>query len=384
MKFLPLVWSNLKRRKVRTSLTVLAMVASFFLFGVLMTLKSALSAGVEMAGAERLVVQNKVSIIQPLPEGYKARIAQVPGVEVATYASWFGGIYQDPKNFFAQIAVEPEAYLRIYPELVLPDEQKQAWLADRIGAVAGRDLAERFGWQVGDRIPIRGTFNRRKDGSVTWEFNLDGIYEGAKQSTDTSQFFFHHEYLSEARQGGDGLVGWYILQIDDPERAPEIAARVDERFANSPWETKTTTEKAFTKAFADQIGDLGAIVTAIAGAVFFTLLLVAGNTMAQSVRERTAELAVLKTLGFSSRLVFGLILAESLILALIGGGLGLLAAWAFTLGGDPTGGLLPVFYLPRTAVIAGLLFILLLGLATGLLPGVSALRLRIADALGRA
>jgi len=381
MKYLALIWSNLMRRKVRTLLTVLSILVAFLLFGLLAAIRVGFSQGVELAGNDRLVIQNKVSLILPLPESYGPRLEQIEGVTQVSNASWFGGIYQDERNFFPQIAVQPERYLDLYPEFVLSPDERRAWLADRIGAIAGEKLAERFGWKVGDRIPIQATFNVKKDGTRLWEFDLVGIYEPGEKGADTSQFFFRYDYLSEARAGLEGLVGWYVIRIDDPDRAPQIARVIDARFANSTYETKTATEKAFAQGFANQIGNLGAIFTAIIGAVFFTILLVAGNTMAQAVRERTGELAVLKTLGFSHRKVLGLVVAESMVLAVVGGGLGLALAWLMTLGGDPTGGILPSFYLPARYLVAGVGFILGLGLAAGALPGVQAMRLEIVDAL---
>jgi putative ABC transport system permease protein len=383
MRFLPLVWRNLLRRKARTTFTLASIVVTFVLFGALMAIRTAFALGVELAGNDRLTTIHKVSLIQPLPESYGARMAAIPGVVEVTHATWFGGVYQSPQNFFAQMAVEPEDWLRMYPEYVLPEEQKEAWLADRAGAIVGRATARRFGWQVGDRIPIQGTIFRRPDGGA-WEFNLRGIYEGAEKGVDDTIFFFQRELLAEGLGPTRlGWVGWYVVRIDDPDMAPEIAQEIDARFANSPAETKTATEKAFMQAFANQIGDIGAIMIAILAAVFFTILLVAGNTMAQSIRERTGELAVLKTLGFSDSRVLGLVLVESSVLAGAGGLVGLALAWALISQGDPTNGMLPAFYLPARAVVLGVVLIATLGLLTGALPAIQAMRLRIVDALRR-
>jgi putative ABC transport system permease protein len=384
MKFLPLVVRNLFRRKARTTFTLLSVMVAFLLYGILMTIRVAFSLGVEVAGADRLVLIHKVSLIMPLPLSYEDRIRAIRGVQDVTHSTWFGGFYQEPTNFFAQMAVDPEAFLRMYPEYVLPESQKKAWFEDRTGAIVGRVTAERFGWKVGDRIPIQGTIFRQQNGNSTWEFNLDGIYEGDKPGVDNTQFFFHYKFLDEARQWGQGLVGWYVLRVDDPDRSAEIAERIDAVFANSPYETKTTTEKAFIQGFANQVGDIGAIMTAVLVAVFFTILLVTGNTMAQSIRERTSELAVLKTLGYSNGLVLTLVLVESTAIAVIGGLVGLGLAWLFVQGGDPTGGLLPAFYLPPGDLGLGIAIVLVLGVASGLLPAVQAVRLRIVDALRRA
>lgn len=380
MKFLPLVWRNLLRRKVRTLFTLLSIMVAFVLFGYLAAVRVAFSMGVEIAGADRLMVIHKVSLIQPLPEAYKGRIEAVDGVTEVSHAIWFGGVYQDPLNFFGQFAVEPESYLNLYPEYVLTDDERAAWLATRTGAIAGRALADRFGWQVGDRIPLQGTIWRTRAGGA-WEFTLEGIYEGAEEGTDTNQFFFHHEYLAEANEQGRGFVGMYIIRVDDPARAAEIGEAVDARFANSPAETKTSTEQAFLQTFAGQIGDIGAIITAILVAVFFTILLITANTMAQSIRERTGELAVLKTVGFSDRRVMTLVLLESCLLAVLGGGLGLGIGYVLIGQGDPTGGFLTVFFIPPRDLIVGGALVVALGVASGVMPGIQATRLRIVDAL---
>ncbi|HVT19024.1 MAG TPA: FtsX-like permease family protein [Thermoanaerobaculia bacterium] len=382
MKFLPLLWKSLMRRKVRTIFTALSVLIAFLLFGILSAIRVAFGMGVDVTGADRLAVIHKVSLILPLPISYGDRIAAVPGVKQVTHANWFGGIYQDPKNNVIEFAVDPKSYLDIYPEIVLPEDQKRAWLEDRTGAIVGPEVAKRLGWKVGDHIPIQGTIFRRRDGSRTWDFNLDGIYTTNKKGFDTSAMLIHYDYVKEARFA-QGIVGWYIFTIADPQRAGAIANRVDALFANSPFETKTTTEKAFAEGFAKQVGDIGTIITSIVTAVFFTILLVAGNTMAQSVRERTGELAVLKTLGFRDGQVLALVLAESCFLALVAAAIGLALAWVFTLGGDPTHGLLPVFFIAPHDFVAGALLAVLLGLITGLLPGVRAMRLRIVDALRR-
>jgi putative ABC transport system permease protein len=382
MKYVPLIWKNLWRRKVRTIFTLACVFIAFLLFGMLMTIRAAFSFGVDLAGLDRLVLIHKVSLIMPLPSSYQARIAAVPGVLSVTHNSWFGGVYQDPSNFFAQIALDPEAYFAMYPEFKLPPEQMKAWLADRQGAVAGRDIAERFGWKIGDRIPIRGDIWRPRAGNGdTWEFNLVGIYDGDR-GVDKTNFFFRYDYFDENRQIGQGEVGWYIVKIQDASRSVELARTFDEMFANSSAETKTTTEKGFVEGFANQIGDIGAIMMAILAAVLFTILLVTGNTMAQSVRERTSELAVLKTLGFSNGTALALVLVESMFVAMLGGLLGLAAAWLIVLQGDPTGAL-PLFTLPTRDLWFGLVLMVLLGLLAGALPARQAMRLRITDALRR-
>ena len=380
MKFLPLVWRNLLRRKVRTTFTLLSIMVAFVLFGYLSAIRVAFGMGVEVAGADRMMVIHKVSLIQPLPESYLGRIAAVDGVADISHMSWFGGIYQDPRNFFAQFAVDPESYLRLYPEIVLSDAEREAWLRNRTGAIVGRVTADRFGWEVGDRVPIEGTIFRTRSGP-TWEFTIDGIYEAGVEGYDTSTLLFHHQYLMEANDQGARFIGQYVIRVDDPARSADVAAAIDTRFANSPAETRTSTEQAFLQGFADQIGNIGAIVTAILGAVFFTILVITANTMAQSIRERTSELAVLKTLGFTDRRVLALVLIESLVLAIAGGAVGLGVGWLLIGLGDPTGGFLAVFLIPTRDLVVGGVLVVLLGFAAGAVPALLATRLRIVDAL---
>jgi putative ABC transport system permease protein len=382
MKFLSLVWKNVWRRKLRTIFTLLSIFIAFLLFGILMTIRTAFTFGIDIAGLDRLVLIHKISLIMPLPVSYQPRLQNVPGVELVSHQTWFGGVYQDPSNFFAQMAVDPESFLKIYPEFRLPPEQVKAWLGDRQGAIVGVDLAERFGWKLGDRIPIRATIWQPKGGGQTWEFNIVGIYDGG-DGVDKTQFFFRYDYLDENRSGGNGLVGWYVVKIADPSQAVALGHTFDEMFANSSAETKTTTERGFVEGFAKQIGDIGAIMIAIVTAVLFNILLIAASTMAQSVRERTSELAVLKTLGFTDRLILLLVLAESLFIALAGGVLGLGLAWLFVQNGDPTGGMLPIFVLPTRDVAIGVVVMVLMGMLAGLTPAVAAMRLRITDALRR-
>jgi putative ABC transport system permease protein len=383
MKFLHLVWSNLKRKKLRTILTVLSVLVAFVLYGFLSAIKQALAGGVSLEGAKRLVVRQKVSIIQLLPESYKARMERIPGVAAVTHQTWFGGIYQDPKNFFMQTPVEPEAFLDMHPEFLLPAEQKKVWFQTRTGAIVGRRTAEKFHWKIGQRIPIQSPIWAKKDGSHTWEFDLVGIFDGKDKQTDTTTLYFHYDYFDEARLGEKGKVGWYTVRLTDPAQAAEVARRVDQEFENSPSETKAEPENAFIQGFANQIGNIALIVVSILGAVFFTILLVAGNTMSQAVRERTGEIGVLKAIGFTNEQVLALVLAESCLIGVLGGLLGLLLAWLFTLQGDPTHGMLPRFFLPTGDILVGLVLSLALGLATGVFPALQAMRLRVADALRR-
>lgn len=377
MRFLPLVWSNLGRRKVRTLFTSLSIFVAFVLFGLLMAIRGAFSYGADVAGADRLMMFHKVSFSQPLPMAHRTEIATTPGVAAVTHATWFGGVYQDPKNRFVQLAVDGESFLEMHPAYLLPPEQRRTWLANRTGCLVGRDLAKRFGWNVGDRIPLR-----RPDGSA-WSFTLDGIYDSGREGTSANQMFLHYAYLNERQSRNRDHVGWYLVRVADPARAVELAEALDARFANSAYETKTATEKAFLQAWAQQIGDIGSIMIAVLGTVLFTILLVTGNTMAQAIRERTDELAVLKTLGFSDPLVLGLVLLESMLLAVVSGTLALAVTWMIVQRGDPTGGLLPSFSLGLRDFALGGGLVLALGLAAGALPAWQAARLPIVAALRR-
>ena len=380
MKYLPFIFRNLFRKKTRTILTVGSIAVALFLFGLLVTIESALNAGVDVAGADRLVVRNKISLIMPLPLAYQERLRQIDHVTEATFASWFGGVYQDPKNFFPQFAIDTDTYREMFPEFKISDQQWLDFLADREGAVVGRVTAERFGWNLGDRIPLQGTI-----WTGTWEFNIRAIYEGSREGDDESQFWFQWKYLEERRPTGygDGTVGWYTVQIDNPDNAVSVSRAIDERFANSAFETSTETEQAFAAGFAKQIGNIRMLILSIGAVVLFTLLLVTGNTMAMAVRERVPELGVLKTLGFGDSTVLFLVLAEALAIALVGGAIGIGLAKLFTMSGDPTGGMLPVFYISGTQMASGIALALFVGLAAGMIPAMTAMKLRIVDALRR-
>jgi putative ABC transport system permease protein len=276
--------------------------------------------------------------------------------------------------------VVPEEFLTMFSELKLPPEQLQAWLQTRTGAIVGRNSAERFKWKIGDKIPIQSPIW----GQRTWEFDLVGIYDGAKKGTDTTALFFRHDYFDEGRsERARGLVGWYTVRIQPGVNAAEVARLIDQEFENSPAETKSEPEGAFVQAFANQIGNIALIVAAILAAVFFTLLLVTGSTMAQAVRERIGELGVLKAIGFTPTQLLALVLAESCLLAVLGGGLGLGISWAFAARGDPTGGMMPMFHLRGSDLLLGVGLCLALGLLTGVFPALQAMRLRVSDALRR-
>lgn len=383
MKFFPLIWSNLKRKKMRTFLTLLSIMVAFVLFGLLSAIKEAMTGGISMAGANRLVVQHKVSLILLLPESYKARMEHIPGVDLATHQTWFGGVYQDPKNFFMQNPVVPDEFLSMHPDIILPADQLKAWKETRTGAIVGRKTANKFHWKIGDKVPIKTPIWRKKDGSDTWEFDIVGIFDGKEKNTDTMSFYFRYDYFDEAHRGGRGQVGWYTVRVKDPKTSAEVAQTIEKEFENSTAEVKAEPEAAMAQSWANQMGDIGLITTSILGAVFFTILLVTGNTMTQAVRERTGELGVLKAIGFTNTQVVVFVLVESGLLAVMGGTLGLALAWAIASSGDPTGGMLPMFFIPPRDLIIGFGFCVALGLATGFFPALLAMRLQVAVALRR-
>jgi putative ABC transport system permease protein len=382
MKFLPLLFANLRRRTPRSIFTLLSIAVAFLLYGLLAAVKNGFEANGNLAGVDRLVTMDKVSIVQPLPISYLPRIAAVPGVRLVTHSTWFGGHYQNERGIIVTYPVPPESYLAMYPEFLLPADQKQHWLHDRIGAIVGRALANSYGWKVGDRIPLRSDIYARGDGSYDWQFTVDGIYDNKDPSGDVNSVFFNYDYLDESRTIGKGTVGWYIVRIADSAQSAPVAAAIDALFTNSSAETKTGSEKAFVQGFAKQTGDIGAIVTAIGIAVFFTMLLVSANTMAQSVRERTNEVAVLKTLGFSDPTVLALVIGESLLLTVLGGVVGIAGAMlAIGRIGRTLSEYLSAFLLTPNALLMGVVLIIGLGVAAGLLPAVRAARLRIVDGL---
>ncbi len=383
MKYFRLISSSLKRRKLRTLLTLLSILVAFLLYGFLCTFKYAMTGQINLAHADRLIAASKVAMVMPLPVNYLQQIENVPGVAAAVHETWFGGIYQDPKNFLGTFPVEPEAFLAMYPENLLPADQKKKWLETRNGAVVGRASADRFGWKIGDHVPLTSPIWGSPAKQAAWDFEIVGIYDGAEKGTDTSGFFFRYDYFDEGRQNNKGQVGWYIIRVKDPNQADTVAKAVDNLFANSPYETKTETEGSMMRGFAQQIGDIGTILIFILGAVFFTILLVAGNTMMQSVRERTTELGVLKALGFRNEMVLGLVLAESCLITALGGFAGLALAWAVTLHGSPVPDFLPMFYFPKADIFVGVGLVFALGLAAGLLPAIQAMRLPVAVALRR-
>jgi putative ABC transport system permease protein len=381
MKFSRLIFANLLRKKIRLLLTVGSFAVALFLFAFLAVVQDVFSRGADIASADRLFVMNRTSIINPLPLAYRDKMTRIPGVKMATHDNWFGGIYQDEKNFFPQFVIDPENQRQVFPELIVSDGEWQNFLKDRQGAIVGARTAQRFGWKIGDRIPLKTTIY----GAGSWEFNIDGIYHGKRPQDDETQFWMQWDYFREhVPDALKGLVGWYVVRVESPDDAVRVSKSIDAAFANSPYETKTETESAFAASWVKQFGNIRFLIVSIGMVVFFTLLLVTGNTMAISVRERTAELGVLKALGFSGRKVLFFVLAESLVIALAGGLLGLLlAVVAMPILANALSGMLPQLVLAPSVFVLGFVTALVIGLASGLLPGLGAMRLQIVNALRR-
>jgi putative ABC transport system permease protein len=381
MKYSRLILANLFRKKIRLLLTLGSFAVALFLFALLGVVKDAFNRGADVAGADRLVVINRTSIINTIPLSYRDKILRIPGVKSITHNNWFGGIYQDEKNFFPQFVIDPDNQRQVFPELLVSDDQWDAFLKDRQGAIAGQALVDRFHWKIGDRIPIRTTLY----GGGSWEFNLVGIYHGATAKNDETQFWLQWPYFEERiPQAIKGQVGWYVLRVNSVDDAVPVAKAIDDQFANSPDETRTQTESAFAANWVKQFGNISFLILAIGAVVFFTLLLVTGNTMAIAVRERTSELAVLKAIGFSDLAILFFVLGESLVIALAGGLIGLaLALVLIPAVSAQLGGMMPPLVISRSILVLGLLTALVVGLISGLLPGIGAMRMRVVNALRR-
>lgn len=381
MKFGRIIWANLLRKKVRLLLTIGSFAVALFLFSFLAVVRDAFGRGADVASANRLIVINRTSIINLIPLSYSDKILRIPGVKNVAHYNWFGGIYQEEKNFFPQFVIDPVNQREVYPELVVPDDQWNAFLKDRQGAIAGVKTAERFHWKIGDRIPIKTTLY----GGGSWEFNLEGIYHGKRPQDDETQFWFQWDYFEERiPQAIKGQIGWYVLRVNNPDDAPRIAKAIDAEFANSPNETKTESESTWAANWVKQFGNIQLLIVSIGTVVFFTLLLVTGNTMAISVRERTSELAVFKAIGYSDLSILLFVLAEALAIALIGGGLGLIfARLAIPILANALSGLLPSIVLSAPILLFGLAVAIFTGILSGLLPGYGAMRLRVVNALRR-
>jgi putative ABC transport system permease protein len=384
VRYLQLLWFGLFRKKTRTILTLLSIVVAFALFGFLQAVEVAFESGADSADAKRLLTTARYSIIEPLPMAYLRRIEQVPGVVGVAYADWFGAKYQNESNAFPVFAVDPARYLDMYPEFTVSPAHREAFAKTRTGALAGQRLVDRFGWRIGQKLPISSEIHAKTDGSLAWEFDLVGTIDADDPAVrgNTDMVLINVAYFDEARQSGRGKTGWYIVRIADSSQARVISAAIDARFMNSPDETKTQPEKEFALGFAKQIGDIGALVSRILIAVFFTILILTGNTMAQSIRERVPELAILKTLGFSDGKITGLVLAEAVLLLVLGGSLGMAAAVAAMPGlNGATGGRFPPLFVGLDTWLLAAAIAAAVALIIGLPPAWRANRLKIVDAL---
>ncbi len=380
-----LIFKNLFRKKLRAILMIVSILIAFAIFGVLAGFERAFNAGQDLAAADRLVTVNKINFTQPLPIAYYNRIQSIEGVADVTHANWFGGYYQDPKNFTVVLAIEPASYLKIFAsEFVVAPDQADAFVRERTGALVGETLAAKWGWKVGDRIPIASSIFSQKNGSSTWDFTITGILKAAKPQIDTNFMLFQYAYFDETRSFGKDTIGWLILRTTSAALNDQVADRIDQMFANSSYETATDTEKAFNKAFVAQLGNIALIVLLVVGAAFVTILMIVGNTMVMSVRERTREIGVMKTLGFPGGRILRLVLGESILLALLGGLPGLGIAWLIAMAmRESLANFVPGIAITPEIAGAALLLMLALGLITGLVPALNAMRLKIADALGR-
>lgn len=385
MSLLSFIRKNLTRNKLRLVLNSFAIFIAFLLFGALGAIKNAFESGVEVAAADRLVVVNKISFTQPIPYAHINKIRNVEGVKHVTWSNWFGGYYQDPRDQLMTFAADPESYFLVYDDIDIEPSQLKTWQNDRQGILIGESIAQARGWQVGDRVPISSNiFSKKDDGSSTWEFNVSGIFRPQNPQTGSTYALIHYRYFMETQIWGGDWVGWIQLATQDPALNEQVIKAIDTQFANSAAETKTSTEAQFSKAFLEQIGDIGFIIMSVVLSAFFTILLIVGNSMWQSIRERTKEIAVLKTLGFTAKKVFSLVLAESFLLAFLGGVLGLLTAWGIVVVIAPfTQSFLPALVMGKGVFFSGLGFIVVLGFVTGIIPAWQAMKLNTIDALNR-
>jgi putative ABC transport system permease protein len=384
MSYLLLIRKNLFRHKLRASLMIVCILTAFAIFGVLASIERSVDAGQDLAVANRLVVVNKINFTQPLPVSYVGRVQAIEGVQQVTHVNWFGGYYQDPKNLLVALAVDPATYMEVYgDELDIPPEARQSFIRERTGALVGEAMAKKFGWKVGDHVPIANDAFVQKNGSRRWDFIVVGIDKGRKPEVDTNFMVFRYDYFDEARAFGKGQIGSMVLRTASPALNDRVARAIDQMFANSAYETSTDTEKALSRAFVAQFGNIKLIMVLVVGAAFVTILMIVGNTLMMGVRERTREIGVLKSLGFPPSRMLRLILGEAVLLALVGGLSGLWFAALFMRSvHDSVGDLVPQTMSPDVA-LTGLALMLGFGIVTGLIPALNAMRLGVAAALGR-
>lgn len=383
MKYWIIILAALNRKRWRTGLTISSLVIAFLLFGLLRSVAVVFTEDIELSGDDRLVVASKYSIIDSMPISYLQRIKSIENVDIVAHQDWFGGTYIDRANFFPKWPVPPKDFLDIYQEFNISSEQKEAFITTRTGMIAGKKLAERFNWKIGDRIPVIGDIYFMSNGSNLWEFDLVGIFTDIENPGNEEQVFMNYQYFDEARESyTKGTVGNFIVKLDSKDAGPRVAQEIDAMFANSMDETKTYTEKAYQQMFASQIGDIGLIMNSILAAVFFTILLVTGNTMSQSIRERTSELAVFKTIGFSDMTMLILVLIESMVLCLIGAILGL-GITALLMPGlsELISVSLGEISLDSSVITSGIGIAIITAFISGFPPALGAMRLKVVDAL---
>ncbi len=378
MKYARLILVNLSRNKLRTLLTSLAVTAALFLFVALRSVNTTLNDARDVGSESRMVVRNAISVVFSVPEAYYNWLTTVPGVRRVTWGNWFHGIYQDPRDFFPSFGVDVEGYFDMYPEMVVPEDQKEAFKRERTAALVGTGLMERFGWRLGQTINLTSMIYSPDQ---AWPFTIRAVYTPLPGWTDEA-FYFHYDYLYEMSEWTQP--GWYILELEDPSLAATVAATIDEHYENSRFATRTETERAFQSGMVSMYGNVGLLLNAVGIAVFFAILLVAANAMMMASRERTSEVAVLKTLGFSDRLLFGLVLVEAAVITVVGGALGVFGAKVLFEGtGFQLMGLLPGFEVKLSTAAVGMLIAVLLGLISGLVPAWQAARLPVAHTLRR-
>lgn len=384
MNDLTLIRKNLFRKKLRAILLTFSIMIAFLIFGALGAFYNVWTAGVDLAAANRLITVNRINFTQDMPIAYYSRVQSVQGVENVSHANWFGGYYQDPRNFVQTFAVEPETWLSVYPEMVMPDDQRAAFISDRTCLLVGADLAAQFEWSLGDRIPLNSNIWQQNDGSSDWDFNICAIFDGAEETAPSNYAVFHYEYYNESLAFNRDRIGWMVVTTTGSEINDAVIREVDALFANSSAETETTTEAAFNKAFLEQVGNIAMILLSVIGAAFATILMIVGTTMIMAINERTKEIAVMKTLGFPSPRIFRMVLAESVLLSFVGGSVGLGLATLIVNGAAAAlAGFLPGLSMPLDVVGIAVGLMLALGLITGVGPALAAQRLSIIDAFNK-
>ncbi|MCK0068918.1 ABC transporter permease [Kordiimonas laminariae] len=378
------VYKNLTRKPLRLSLTMLAIFVAFTIYGTLTAFQNAFDAGVELSADDRLVSVNKINFTQPLPISYVNRVRPMEGVASVTHLNWFGGYYQDPQNVIVTFAVDEGSFFDVYGEdLVMSEEAKAAWLGNRQGLIVGESIARLNGWEVGQRIPLNSNIFSQQDGSSDWDFDIVGIYTGSDPQIDTNSIYFHYKYFNETQSFGGNFIGFMAIKTEDPDLNEAVIKQVDDLFANSPFETETVPEKVFNKGFIEQIGNIRLILSSVVLAAFFIILVIVGNSMVLAVRERTSEIGVLKTLGFTSPRIFRMVLGESFLLSIMSGSLGMLAAMGMIGVVNNAPIQLPTLIMTPDLAIEAFTYMALLGFITGIIPAVNALRLNIITALSR-